>query len=234
MVDMVKSLGIAVSTLVKRLGILQSTIVSALDLDIPAGGTTSFHETAGSAGVQSREKDIALTNMDETGFYCRADVVSVGMRVNTINDLITVFNNIGNPAAWVALENATITDLDSTHDDEVIVDLQMEVSGGSTMIEFANAGTEICHVELTILDTIIDNQAGSRSFPGTDVYTDRLVYEFVFDFAANTFTLTIGGQAVFSGVAFSNNTNDIDTIRVVRWTNQDTYVRDIKVGSGII
>ena len=66
------------------------------------------------------------------------------------------------------------------------------------------------------------------------VYTNKIAMQFKMNFGANTFHMKMNGLSVFTSVAFSNNTNSIDTIQLERYSNQNAYCKRVKIGAGII
>jgi len=202
---------------------------------VSAGGGTSFDEVWTSVGTASYQQDAQIANTDNAGeWYCRANWDHSVLGIDTVNGMITIKNGMGGASYWARLENAALstTKLDPTYP-QCMVDMQNNNTIGPVYIKFESGGSDVCHVELDSGDNIEDNLTNTYSYPGSDEFIDRLEYEFEFDFTANTFDLSIGGQSVFTDIAFDNNCNSIDTIEIERWNFGETYIRQVIMGSGV-
>ena len=241
MTDMVKSLAVAVSTLVKRLGIAQSTLVSALGLDFPSGGAVeSFNETFGAVDVQnSLQKGDAVANTDEGNWVVSGYSVHSSDEVNTVNGMCEIESLYGNADRYAGLtqNGLSTTKLNGTYP-QCVVDLD-NGAARSHMIKFYNSSTLICSVRLaldtrgTVTAGITDNKANNYAYPGGTAWGDRLDYQFTFDFTAHTFSLSVDGNAVFSGIAFESNVSSFDEVDNEKWDNKTSDLFGMKCGSGL-
>ena len=197
------------------------------------GGGQSFSEAWSAVGVQSGlQQGDPIASTDEGNWGVIAGSDHANLDVITENGLVTITNDLGAGGVAVGIEQdgLSTTKLNSTYP-QCLIDFQMESGGGSSFIYFLSGASAVASIEIQTDSDVIDNKSNSYNFPGTDVYTDRLDYEFEFNFTANTWTMTIGGAAVFSGIAFDNNVNSIDTVQITRETNQYGYVRGMSCGS---
>ena len=204
------------------------------------GPVYSFQETFGSCTVQTGlQKGDSVTGTDEGNWTVSGYAVSAAGLVNVTAGQCEIESLYGNADRYSGLTQTGLstTKLNATYP-QCVVDLQNKVAR-SHMIKFYNSTTLICSVRLA-LDTrgavtegITDNQANNYSYPGGTAWGDRLDYQFTFDFVAHTFSLSVDGNPVFSGIAFESNVSSFDEVDNEKWDNKTSDLFGMKCGSGL-